>query len=82
MTQPQPTSPQSAQPTQLLLPGTIQPRKYHDWTGPDPSQCARCGLARFKRSHGAPWRYHDGLRVSRRRPDCRPDAPRRQETDS
>lgn len=68
---------------QLVLPGTLQPRKNHDWEGEDPHRCARCGLVRFKRSCGAPWRYRIGPSLSRRRPDCTSTVPTRlQEMDS
>lgn len=60
---------------QLVLPGTLQPQKNHDWTGENPHRCARCGLARFKCSDGAPWRYRIGPGLSRRRPDCTPTTP-------
>ena len=62
-------------PTQLVLPGTFQPRKYHDWTGENPLRCVRCGLERLRRSNNAPWRYRIGPSLSRRRPDCTPTAP-------
>lgn len=63
----------SAQPAQqIALPGTLQPRNYHSWTGEGLRCCARCGVVRFQFMAVGRWRYRLGERVWQVRPNCRP----------